>query len=345
MRLLLIRHGETVDNVARVYAGTTDSALTNHGVLEANRLSNHLATTGMKVSHIFSSDLQRAVKTADAIRLAQSFYSQSSAPTALEIRKLELLREQDFGFYEGKAYYERSRDSNKSKKETHLEAHGNDPGFKDVESKESMRARMDKFIDENLLDLFDTVPQECSVAIVAHGIILSHLWKGILRRFPQRSVSVASSVIGVDRVLGLEHIGGWSNTGYLDLELRSRYVGVQPAATQSSGPPNLAPAKETSLSDIATPVEKLPIPASSLASGIASPPDMSSMSVPVMRSGFITPELPRPKLLNLSLVIKAVNSMEHLKGLKKTRGGIGSLKHDSSQKTMDSFFVEKRRSS
>jgi hypothetical protein len=51
---------------------------------------------------------------------------------------------------------------------------------------------------------------------------------------------------------------------------------------------------------------------------------------------------PLPKLLNMSLVVKAVNSQEHLKGLKKTRGGIGSLKHDESQKTMDSFFKKRR---
>jgi hypothetical protein len=44
----------------------------------------------------------------------------------------------------------------------------------------------------------------------------------------------------------------------------------------------------------------------------------------------------------MSLVVKAVNSQEHLKGLKKTRGGIGSSKHDEKQKTMDSFFKRQK---
>ncbi|KAM3468559.1 hypothetical protein MY5147_007828, partial [Beauveria neobassiana] len=43
MRLLLIRHGETVDNVAGIFAGVRDSALTTHGVLQAGRLGGHLA--------------------------------------------------------------------------------------------------------------------------------------------------------------------------------------------------------------------------------------------------------------------------------------------------------------
>lgn len=38
------------------------------------------------------------------------------------------------------------------------------------------------------------------------------------------------------------------------------------------------------------------------------------------------------------LRIIAVNRVDHLQGLKKTRGGIGSAKFDNKQKTVDSFF-------
>jgi hypothetical protein len=41
-------------------------------------------------------------------------------------------------------------------------------------------------------------------------------------------------------------------------------------------------------------------------------------------------------------VVNAVNSQEHLKGLKKTRGGIGNLKHDSNQQKVDSFFKKRK---
>jgi 2,3-bisphosphoglycerate-dependent phosphoglycerate mutase len=41
---------------------------------------------------------------------------------------------------------------------------------------------------------------------------------------------------------------------------------------------------------------------------------------------------------SLTFVIKRINCIEHLQGLKKTRGGIGSSQFDAKQKTMDSFF-------
>jgi len=308
MRLLLIRHGETVHNVASVYAGVTDSALTNHGVLQANRLATHLATTDVKISHIFSSDLQRAFKTAEAIRVAQSH-----AP--METTKLEVLREQDFGFYEGKSFIERPKEGNQSGKAAHQEVHRNDPGFKDVESKESMKARSDTFIDTHLTPLLHAVSEEHTVAIVAHGIILSHLWRAILKRFHPSKVSVSQGIQPAGNGFGLEHLGGWSNTGYLDLEVK-REAKVVPA-----------------------PVEKTePAPISEISPGTSDLPQKPSTTPPNIPETLNPPHQP----LDMSLLVKAVNSKEHLVGLKKTRGGIGSLEHDTKQKTVDSFFKKRR---
>jgi broad specificity phosphatase PhoE len=287
----------------RLYsAGITDSPLTNHGVLQANRLGQHLAAIGVQASHIFSSDLVRAFKTAEAIRLAQPIGNEGVI--ALETQKLEVLREQDFGFYEGKTFYERSKDSNKTGKDLHHKAHKNDPGFKDVESKESMRARSDTFIDEHLLHLFGATETDHAVVVVAHGIILAHLWRCILRRFSAASVSVAPGVIDVSRALSLEYLGGWSNTGYLELEINQKACEV----VENSAAPDSPQAEETS------------------GSGPQSDPN----------------NLEKPKLLTMSLAVKAVNSLDHLKGLKKTRGGIGSSKHDEAQKTIETFFKKRK---
>jgi len=305
MKVFLIRHGETVDNVAGVYAGVRDSALTNHGVLQAQRLGQHFADTDVKVSHIFSSDLQRAFKTAEAIRLAQARSGQSSSTPSLEVTKLKVLREQDFGFYEGKAFFERPSSSNKTGKEAHLEAHRNDPGFQDVEPRESMIARCNKFVDDHLLDIIDATEQDRVVAVVAHGIILSHLWRAILHRFPPKSVSVALGAVAADRALVLEHLGGWSNTGYLELELLQ----------------------------IPTPNE-----AESSISSVVPPSDETSLQVTTSARR----DLVDLKLVNMFLVVKAVNSLVHLKGVKKTRGGIGSSKHDEGQKTIESFFKKRK---
>jgi broad specificity phosphatase PhoE len=287
----------------RPSAGTTNSALTNHGVLQANRLAHHLVATDVKVAHIFSSDLTRAFRTAEAIRLAQPKSADEHAPFALETKQLADLREQDFGSLEGKTFYERSSDS-KTGKELNSDAHKNDADFKEVETQEAMRARSNMFVGEYLLDLFHSVPGDYAVVVVAHGIILAHLWRCVLHRFAPTVVSVAPDVLAADRGFILEHLGGWSNTGYLELEIMPR---TGESLKTTSPAPTEAPA-----------------------------------SVLLVEAEATTNDATRRKLLDLSLVVKAVNSLEHLKGLKKTRGGIGSSKYDEGQKTIESFFKKRK---
>lgn len=105
MELFLIRHGETVDNVAGLYAGSRNSSLTNHGVEQARRLGEHFARAEVDVcfDYIFASPLSRAFKTAQAIQTAQLAAS-TKAPRAakghsgsVEIVRVPELVEQDFG--------------------------------------------------------------------------------------------------------------------------------------------------------------------------------------------------------------------------------------------------------
>ncbi|KAF7939852.1 hypothetical protein BELL_0492g00090 [Botrytis elliptica] len=322
MRVLLIRHGETVDNVANVYAGVTDSALTNHGVLQANRLGTHLAAS--KISHIFSSDLQRAIKTAEAVRVAQD-----NVPS-FEVTKLKLLREQDFGHYERKPFHERSKDSNKTGKEVHSEAHGMDPGFKDVESKESMKRRMEKFVNEHLMHFLNIDENNLidhTIAIVAHGIILNHLWRVILRRFNPKNVSIGPDVLRPER--GLEYLGGWSNTGYLDLD-------IKPIQEVSPSKVGSVPSLLDEQSNAQTSMELLKNKIDH--SEISSLDNQSNVQDTVKPLNHAVDKVE----ITMSLMIKSVNNVDHLKGLKKTRGGLGSLKHDSTQRTMDSFFKKRK---
>ncbi|KAH8601858.1 histidine phosphatase superfamily [Bisporella sp. PMI_857] len=284
MRLLLIRHGETVDNVGGVYAGVRDSALTTHGVLQANRLGSYLASNGVKICHIYSSDLQRAFKTAEAVRSAQD-------PMPAKTITLSMLREQDFGWFEGKPITKGGRDAQREK-------YGQDEGFRDIESKASMKARADAFIMDHLVEHMHVRGENETVAVVAHGIILNYLWRSILKRFTTENVSaVTGSVLLGDR--GLDYLGAWSNTGCLELEIMPNLQGVDctPASTLE-----LVNAPSTLVNAVVVP----------------------------------------SRFQDLCLVVKAVNSLEHLRGLKKTRGGIGSSKHDDKQKTMDKFFKKQR---
>lgn len=43
-----------------------------------------------------------------------------------------------------------------------------------------------------------------------------------------------------------------------------------------------------------------------------------------------------------STFVQVVNSKDHLNGLKRTRGGIGSAKHDNSQQNIESFFKRRK---
>lgn len=297
--------------LTRYSAGVKDSALTIHGSLQAARLGQHFAKASLRFTHIFSSDLQRAYKTAEAIRLARFELSVDSPDCVLAVTQSPLLREQGFGFYEGKPFYARSQNTNKTGKEAHREQHLGDSDFKDVESKESMALRMDTFLDEQLLPILmdETQALETTIAIVSHGIILSVLWRCFLKRFAPQTVSLAPGLsVGGGGVTPLEHLGGWSNTGYLELSIR-------PRAMPMDG--------------------KTPSPASP---SFNNDVGMAEKAPENQHSGLTTSAM----FIGHKMVIRTVNGKEHLKDLKRTGGGVGSSKFDEGQKSIEAFFKKRK---
>ena len=91
MSLLLIRHGETTLNVARVLQ-PADTLLSGRGVAQAEALGARLAL--MNVRSIVSSDLPRALRTAQAV----------AAATGAPIETSALLQERNFGDWRGQPY-------------------------------------------------------------------------------------------------------------------------------------------------------------------------------------------------------------------------------------------------
>lgn len=283
-------------------AGIKDSALTIHGNLQAERLGKYFAESGLRFKKIYSSDLQRAFKTATAIRLAQPLPGCDAAPeTRLQVTALPVLREQDFGFYEGKPFYARPKESKKSGKEYHRAQHQDDPDFKDVESKESMAQRMSTFLQDHLAPaiISEQLGLNSDIVVVSHGIILSQLWKCFLKLVARDSITLSPGLsVGTGGITPLEHLGGWSNTGYLELEILKK----KPAATI-----------ELTLSTAAPPT-----------------PDPSNADDDTC-----------PPLYQYKIIIKAINGKEHLKGLKRTRG-VSSSKFDEGQKSIESFFKKRK---
>jgi broad specificity phosphatase PhoE len=236
MRLFLIRHGETVDNVAGLFAGSRDSALTAHGVLQAQQLASHFAKH-VTIDRIFSSNLSRAVHT------AQSLIDAQKRAKDLKLIQVVELREKDFGTGEGTKFGSVKHEGS--------------------ETPQAMRKRVDVFLDEHLPRLHE----DSTVCIVAHGIILGSLFKALRDKIS--STSTGSDAAPEGQAGSAFVRPTWSNTGYVEAIVTS-----DPSATDQ----------------------------------------------------------------RLQMRVVKINSVEHLKGLKKTRGGIGSAKFDAKQKTMDSFF-------
>lgn len=267
-----------------------------HGSLQAERLGRFFTKRGLLFSHVYSSDLQRASKTASAI----CTWNDAAGENKLQMIVKDVLREQDFGFYEGKPFYARPRDSHKSGKENHRSQYQDDPDFQDVESKESMDSRMNNFLADDLLPLlFDEQKEEKIIAVVSHGIILSHLWRCFLKVLPKNSVTLTPGLsVGKGGVTTLEYLGGWSNTGYLELDIRRKSLAaIEPAKSKSS----------------------------------LEPPISQSIHKDSL-----------PKLHNYKVTVKTVNGKEHLQGLKRTKGGVGSSKFDEGQKSIESFFKKQK---
>nr|POE96456.1 putative phosphatase [Quercus suber] len=333
--LYLIRHGETVDNVAGLYAGVRDSALTNHGHDQACRLGDYFAKNEVKLTQIFASPLTRASKTAELIRESQAkVHSRriGEKPNPIDIVKVPDLIEQDFGFYEGKPFHVRST-QNKTEREEHLEKSRTESEFIDVESKESMGQRADAFLDQHLLPELDNSCDDSDlvIGIVSHGMLLSTLWRRLLLRLPRKSLTVAPEVTAARGALVLEHLGGWSNTGYLELAMSKDIDSEQHLAT-----PNDSTLEVGESTTTACPTSAMR-PSMSLATSAAGmPKDEPALSDALPRS-------PRSRMLHgWSTHIVAVDSKQHLVGLKRQRGGIGRLAHDEGQKKLDGFFKKQK---
>lgn len=322
-------------------AGRRDSALTNHGAEQARRLSDFVAENRPPLTRVFSSPLQRAYKTADILVAKQSNRD-------LNVTTVDSLIERDFGYYEGK--------TNRVRKGPDQEKHKREPGFVDVESKDNLGVRADLFLDQHLLPILEDEADfggaaEHVVAIVSHGILLSSLWRRLLLRLGPKSVKVSREVIAARGQVVLAHLGGWSNTGFLELSIQS----VDPPSSPELDIvlPPVTPSLEEQATTTDVPSPKSPI--------VTSPPQLVTesseaemptdqldvvgrVSVPEAALEPAASEEDDPRLLDgFRTTILVVDGQQHLQGLKRQRGGIGRAEHDDKQQSMTAFFKRARK--
>lgn len=137
-RLLLVRHGETVDNVNQIMQGQTQGELTQKGVLQAEELAQQMSNEQIDV--FVSSDLKRSLDTCRIIAQSHS----------LPVVQTPLLRERDWGGFTGRFIPD-------LKDETWPD---------DIETITDLRARAQAFLDF----ISEQYPGK-TVLAVGHGII------------------------------------------------------------------------------------------------------------------------------------------------------------------------------
>lgn len=234
--------------------------------------------------------------------------------------------EKDFGAYEGKKFHELRAERNPPENGEELQG---------VESRASMSRRADVFLNEHLLPFFDTASteSECVIAIVSHGMFLSTLWKRFLLRLPPNSITLVPELAAVARN-SLEHLGGWPNTGYLELRMN-----WEPAKSlDSEVPRKLSSASSTGEADtVSSRVETNSTKDISCATNDITSEFTTAAPTSTLETGRIERLDPA-----WATVIHTINGKDHLKNLKRTGGGVGSSRHDTSQKSIDSFFKRRK---
>ena len=152
MKLLLVRHAETEGNNKGIFLGLIDEDLNQNGMFQASKLA--LKLKHEKIDVIFSSDLKRARKTAEIINK----YHQ------LPVKSTKMLRERNFGNFQGK-----SKESLfNAVKESNMEFHRYKP--QDGESCLEVKQRIVNFFKKIVRKYSDK-----TVLFVTHGAVIMEL--------------------------------------------------------------------------------------------------------------------------------------------------------------------------
>lgn len=160
--LILIRHGETVDNLRGIAQGWQDSELSPKGRAQVKSVAARLRTAG--VSSLWSSTLPRAIATAEAI----------GRSAGIEPRALEDLREMHCGTWEGISFLEVRRGQPDVYRKWSTDPHEPCPGG---ESYHDVLVRMRRAIDVIIAEVNGN---DGAVAVVSHGTAIRVLASWLL---------------------------------------------------------------------------------------------------------------------------------------------------------------------
>lgn len=182
LKLVFIRHAESVGNVERRMQGHADYDLTDRGRQQARQLAEHLWKTGQPPSKVYSSPLKRAAQTAEILLQAKDALGQA-APSKIpsnppsnppSIEYAEDLLEFQNGIFKGLTWDEaRERYPELC---ANLEASPDWISAPGAETLQDGRDRAERFIQHVLAHHHNGE----MLWIVSHGWILQHLIAAML---------------------------------------------------------------------------------------------------------------------------------------------------------------------
>ena len=200
-RILAIRHGETDWNVDTRIQGQLDIPLNDLGRRQAQQLVQAVAHEGL--SAVYSSDLQRALETAQAVVRGAGLPGLSTDVG---------LRERAFGVFEGRTYQEiEQRWPQES-----VRWRKREPDF-GAEGGETLQGFYDRCV-ATASRLAAAHPGE-TIALVAHGGVMDCLYRAATRVELQAPRSWQLGNASINRLLYTPQgfvLVGWSDTGHLD---------------------------------------------------------------------------------------------------------------------------------
>lgn len=159
MRLILVRHGETIENQMGICQGQMDGTLSENGIYQAKRVAEHIK--GWKLNAIYSSDLKRATDTATEII---TFFPE--IPFFQDLR----IRERYFGSLQGNKFPENKKCMNIPK---------------DAESDEELFRRVSYFVNEIKKMHFME-----DILIISHGVTIRMILAIIQNQSPSSIQSI-----------------------------------------------------------------------------------------------------------------------------------------------------------
>lgn len=160
MKLFIIRHGESVGNVKGIIQGQLDLPLSERGIDEAKKLAEYLK--GEKIHKIYSSDISRALQTANYIAQEQN----------LNVIVDPIFREAQLGRFQGLTHDEINQEY-----PDHAKTDWMTSGLHDVEQINQVYERALKSLNFILNDM-RTHEQ---VILVSHGGYISSILAALLK--------------------------------------------------------------------------------------------------------------------------------------------------------------------